>query len=96
MNIEEKNIVVLDDDSKYAVVKKLNMNNKNYYYVVDITNNQNVRFFYEDGNELVEVEYVEELEDVIRNMFKTIDVDDFLEELSNKLKEKNKFNEYFH
>lgn len=53
MNIEEKDIIILSDDNHYIVVKKVNIDNINYYYVSDINDKGNIKFLYEDGNELV-------------------------------------------
>ena len=44
MIAEMKDTLVLDDD-----------NEKFYYYLVDIKNNGNLKFCYEDGEELVEL-----------------------------------------
>lgn len=89
MNIEEKDIIVLSDDNHYIVVKKVNINNINYYYVSDTNNKGNIKFLFEDGNELVEIENKELLDNVIVEMFKTIDLDDYLRELKQKLEEKD-------
>ena len=54
--IDIKDILTLDDINDYVVVSKINYENKTYYYLVDINNNDNLKFCYEDNNELVEVE----------------------------------------
>ncbi len=54
--INIKDILKLDDGNEYVVVSKLNYENKTYYYIVDINNNSNLKFCYEDNNELVELE----------------------------------------
>lgn len=54
MNIDTKDIITLDDDNKYVVVSKINYENKNYYYLVN-SNNNNLKFCYEDNEELVEI-----------------------------------------
>lgn len=46
------------------------------------------KYLYEEGNELVEIEDEQELENVIVKMFETIDMDDLLRELKEKLEEK--------
>lgn len=51
-----KDILTLDDKNDYVVVSKINYENKIYYYLVDINNNENLKFCYEDNNELVEIE----------------------------------------
>lgn len=56
MIIGIKDILTLDDKNDYVVVSKINYENKTYYYLVDINNNENLKFCYEDNNELVEIE----------------------------------------
>ncbi len=55
MIAEIKDILELDDDNEYVVVSKVNYQGKFYYYLVDIKNNGNLKFCYEDGEELVEL-----------------------------------------
>lgn len=55
MIAEMKDTLVLDDDNEYVVVSKINYKEKFYYYLVDIKNNGNLKFCYEDGEELVEL-----------------------------------------
>ncbi|MBO5096278.1 MAG: hypothetical protein J6B98_05340 [Bacilli bacterium] len=89
MNINEKDIIVLDDNNHYIVVKKIDYNSKKYYYISDINNKENMKYLYEDGNELVEIEDEKELENVIIKMYETIDMDDLLRELKEQLEEQN-------
>ena len=89
MNIDEKDIIILSDNNHYIVVKKVNLNNINYYYVSDINNKGSIKFLYEDGYELVEIENKELFDKVLIEMFNTIDLDDYLRELKQKLEEKN-------
>lgn len=55
MTINIKDILTLDDDNEYVVVSKVNYENKNYCYLID-KKNLNVKFCYEDKEELVEIE----------------------------------------
>ena len=55
MSIEIKDTILLDDNNEYVVVSKINYENKNYYYIVDKNKNENLKFCYEDGEELVEL-----------------------------------------
>ena len=55
MNIDIKDRITLDDDCEYVVVSKVNYENKIYYYIIDINNNTNLKFCYEDKDELVEL-----------------------------------------
>ena len=56
MIIDIKDVLTLDDKNEYVVVSKINYESKTYYYLVDINNNNNLKFCYEDNNELVEIE----------------------------------------
>ena len=88
MNIDEKDIIVLSDNNNYIVVKKATVNDINYYYISDINNKENIKFLYEDGNELVEIDNQNTLDNVIVEMFNDIDLDDFLRELKERLEQK--------
>ena len=55
MNINIKDVVVLDDNNEYIVISKINYENKNYYYLVDKNNSENLMFCYEDNEDLVEL-----------------------------------------
>ena len=89
MNIDEKDIIVLNDDNNYIVVKKATIDNINYYYISDVNNKENIKFLYEDGNELVEIENKNTIDNVLEKMFNDIDLDDFLRELKEKIEQKN-------
>lgn len=89
MNIDEKDIIVLNDDNNYIVVKKATIDNINYYYISDVNNKENIKFLYEDGNELVEIENKNTFDNVLEKMFNDIDLDDFLRELKEKIEQKN-------
>ena len=54
--IEITNLVTLSDDNQYVVVSKVVNEGITYYYFVDINNNQNIKFLYEDNGDLVEIE----------------------------------------
>lgn len=55
MIINIKDTLILDDNNEYVVISKINYENKNYYYLLDRNNLKNVKFCYEDNNELVEI-----------------------------------------
>lgn len=55
MNIDIKDVITLDDNQKYVVVSKVFYENKNYYYIIGKDNFKNIKFLYEDDNELVEI-----------------------------------------
>lgn len=50
-----KDLVSLSDGCKYAVVQKIDYEGKEYYYLVDINKNENIKFGYQDNDEFVEV-----------------------------------------
>lgn len=54
MELNIKDIVTLDDNNEYVVVSKTNYENKTYYYLIDKNNNTNIKFCYEDMDDLVE------------------------------------------
>ena len=55
MNINIKDILKLSDDNKYVVASKVYYDGKDYLYLVDINNNNNLKFCYLDNDELVEI-----------------------------------------
>ena len=56
MTINIKDTLTLDDNNEYVVISKINYENKNYYYLLDKNNEKNIKFCYEDNEELVEIE----------------------------------------
>lgn len=88
MNIDEKDIIILDDEHHYLVVKKIDYENTKYYYVSDLDEKGNVKFLYEENNQLVEIEDKETFDKIIGKMYETIDMDDLLREMKIKLEEK--------
>lgn len=56
MDINIRDSIILSDDKEYGVVSKTTFNNLIYYYLVDINDNENIKFCVEDKNELMEVE----------------------------------------
>jgi len=53
--IEIKDTLTLNDNNEYVVASRVNYNEKIYYYLIDINNNSNIKFCYQDGEELVEL-----------------------------------------
>ena len=60
----EKDILTLSDKNKYAVVSKETLDDKIYYYLMDI-DNLNVMFCFERDNKLVEVNDAEEIKRLV-------------------------------
>lgn len=55
MIINIKDILTLNDNNQYVVISKVNCDNRNYYYLLDKNNNNNLKFCFEDNEELVEI-----------------------------------------
>ena len=55
MIINIKDTLTLDDNNEYVVVSKVNADDKNYFYLIDKNDNSNVKFCYQDNDELVEL-----------------------------------------
>ena len=55
MIINIKDTLTLDDNNEYVVVSKVNSEDKNYFYLIDKNDNSNVKFCYQDNDELVEL-----------------------------------------
>lgn len=55
MIINMKDTLTLDDNNEYVVVSKANVDDKNYFYLIDKNDNSNLKFCYQDNDELVEL-----------------------------------------
>ena len=55
MTINIKDTLALDDNNEYVVVSKISVDDKNYFYLIDKNDNSNVKFCYQDNDELVEL-----------------------------------------
>ena len=55
MIIHIKDTLTLNDGNQYVVISKINCGDKNYYYLLDKNNNINLKFCFEDNEELVEI-----------------------------------------
>ena len=56
MEINIKDILTLSDNNRYGVVSKTNYQGKIYYYLVDVVNVENMKFWVEGDNKLTEIE----------------------------------------
>lgn len=66
--IDTKDVLTLSDGNQYGVVSKTTKDNTIYYYLVDINDNSNIKFCYEDKNEN-QIELVEINDtDLIKNL----------------------------
>lgn len=72
MKIEKNNLLKLKDGKIYFVLEKLNIDNKNYLYLIEKENKENLKFYCEEivNNSvcLVEVDK-EELQNIIPYFF---------------------------
>lgn len=55
-NINKKDVLTLGDNNKYVVVSKINYENKTYYYLADLNDEENLMFCYEDNCDMVVLE----------------------------------------
>lgn len=62
MQIDIKDIVVLEDDKEYGVTGKIVHKNKKYFQLVDIKNIKNIMYCYQEDDELIEIEDKELIE----------------------------------
>ena len=56
MDLRLNDAVKLNDGNEYVIVSIAEYNNQNYYYLVDINNNENLKFFTKEENAMFEVE----------------------------------------
>ena len=55
MIINIKDTLTLDDNNEYVVVSKINVDDMNYFYLIDKNDNSNLKFCYQENDELVEL-----------------------------------------
>ena len=85
MDIVEKDVISLSDGISYIVAKKINYNNVNYYCVVDIENGENIKFLFENGDKLFELEDEILFETVFSEMSKDVDLSELLKALKDRI-----------
>lgn len=71
---EKGAVLTLADDNEYVVVDKYNDNNIIYVYLVDINNNSNILYGKLENDEIVEITDPYELEKVIQQVAKNLNV----------------------
>ena len=89
MNIDERDLITLSDSNTYIIAKKIMYNNVYYYCLVDINNDEIIKFLYENNDKLIEIEDQTEFEKVIMEMSKNIDLSDILDGLKEKMFDNN-------
>lgn len=67
--MEIKDIVTLSDQNKYQIISKIDYENIYYYYLTDINDISNVKFLYENGSKLTEVEDENLVEELLPKFF---------------------------
>lgn len=55
MNINIKDVLTLSDKNRYVITSKVNYENKEYVLLIDINNNENIKFCYIDNDEIIEI-----------------------------------------
>lgn len=65
MNIDIKDIITLSDNNEYIVTSKAKYDNKIYYFLIDINDNSNMKFLYEENDKLKEVTNYKIIEAII-------------------------------
>lgn len=53
MNVEVKDVLTLSDQKEYMVMGMINHRGRDYMYIVDIHDSKNIKFCYQDNDELV-------------------------------------------
>ncbi len=87
MIIEESNVLTLSDGNEYVVVLKINKDNLNYFFLIDTNNDSNVKFCYQDNDELVEIEEPNKIRDLVMvfgERAKQLLPNDILEKIENQ------------
>jgi len=90
MEINEKNIIILDDNNQYVVVKKITIENIIYYYIIDINDFTNIKYLYENGNELIEIEDEKTIQNLIKIITNETDLASLLKESKKYIEQINK------
>ncbi|MDR2531664.1 MAG: hypothetical protein LBC82_02355 [Oscillospiraceae bacterium] len=73
MNIEIKDLITLSDNLNYVVCSKSEYQGATYYYLIDVENNENIKFMQEkradDKTTMIEVEDKELLQQLLPLFF---------------------------
>ena len=87
MNIDFRDIIVLDDNQEYFVAKKVICDNIACYCLVNTLDNGNIKLVYENDEMLVDLNDGPLFEQAITLMNRDIEIQDVLSTISNKLKQ---------
>lgn len=72
MNIEIEDILTLDDDKEYIVISKANLENINYYFLIEDSDNPSTMFCYEDNDELIDINDSKLIKKISPYLYKSI------------------------
>ena len=68
MKIDKNDFITLSDNVKYLVVSKVKYNEIDYYYLVDIINNSNIKFVTFENDEVIDVDDKLVLDEIFKLM----------------------------
>ncbi len=55
MNIDIRDLITLSDGNKYIVISKVYYDNNDYLYLVDVNENNNLKYCYIEDDSIVEI-----------------------------------------
>ncbi len=56
MKLNMRDVIKLEDNNEYAVASVTQLNNIIYYYLIDLNNDDNIKFGYIEDDSFVEIE----------------------------------------
>ena len=89
MDIKEEDIILLSDDNSYLVAKKVQFNSLNYYCVVNMDDNEDVKILYESNGVLIELEDPDTFDCVLAEMYHHTDISKLLDILKRRIQNNN-------
>ncbi len=89
MDIREEDIVLLSDDNSYLVAKKVQFDTLNYYCVVNMNDNEDVKILYESNDALIELEDPDTFDCVLAKMYEHTDISKLLDILKRRIQNNN-------
>lgn len=72
MQLDIQDIITLNDGNEYQIVSKTEHEGLTYYYLVDMNDLENVKFVFENGNKLTEIDEPEVINDLMSKLFEEI------------------------
>jgi len=68
MKVDKNDFIFLSDNVKYLVVSRVKFNEIEYYCLVDIVDNSNIKFVTLEKDEVIEIENAEILDAIFKLM----------------------------